>query len=116
MIYSWFQTDVIAGITLRQIEKTEADEKLCLHSFVGYHPNDLERCLSYKPFFYLNSQAVNFLPIHEVSIIVMENSVKLSAILCDDPLIEDEAKYTFAREIANSIMETLNAPDVFMKI
>ena len=46
----------------------------------------------------------------------MENSVKLSAILCDDPLIEDEAKYTFAREIANSIMETLNAPDVFMKI
>ena len=114
-IYDWFEVGTLNGLTKAEMSYAQTSQDRFVSSLVNYHPKDVLKDCSYKPFFYLNSEAVNELPIHEVAIIIHRAAIRLSAMLCEG--IEDAHKLEeFAESISIAVCDELNMPTVYMKI
>lgn len=112
-IYDWFDITLIEGLTKAEAVHMQ-NTKHKIHSYVNYHPNDVHKDCSYKPYLYLNIDMLNDLDICQSSLIIYGATLRLASIISEG--CELYKQIDFAQSIAETIQDDLNFPKVYMKI
>ena len=114
-VYDWFGVDILGGVMKSDVIAVQKMEDKYIHSMVNYHPNDVLHDCSYKPYFFLNRDVINSMPINEIMIIIHSAATRLAAILCEG-FTDLERVEEFAYDLSLAISNEINMPEVYMRI
>lgn len=113
-VYDWFGVEFLNGVSKSDVIAVQKMQDKYIHSMVNYHPNDVLYDCSYKPYFFLNRDVINAMPINEIMIIVHAAATRLASILCDG-FDEVDKVEEFAYDLSLAICNEINMPEVYMR-